>query len=108
MLELSIWRFDYWLIALILILFSEDQNEINGCGVLDSSMKERRVEKMSSSLACSFAGVQYTKANLPKRYLLERICGPVSDWQECPFSFKESKRDLILRSGMGFNHEFRI
>jgi hypothetical protein len=49
MFKLSIWRFEYWLVALILVLLSEDQNEINGSEVLASSVKERRKKRLSFS-----------------------------------------------------------
>jgi hypothetical protein len=47
MFELSIWTLEYWLVALILILIYEDQNEIKACEVLVSLKNERRGKRLS-------------------------------------------------------------
>jgi hypothetical protein len=46
MFELSLWRFEYWLVALILVLLFEDQNEINDNRVFVSSINERRNKRL--------------------------------------------------------------
>jgi hypothetical protein len=49
MFEFLIWGFEYWLVALILVLFFEDQNEINDSEVFVSSINERRKKRLSFS-----------------------------------------------------------
>jgi hypothetical protein len=42
MFELLTWRFECWLVALILVLFGEDRNEINNTDMFEYSLLERQ------------------------------------------------------------------
>jgi hypothetical protein len=40
MFDLLIWRFEYWLVALILVLFYEDRNKINSSDVFNNTISD--------------------------------------------------------------------
>jgi hypothetical protein len=102
MLEFSIWRFEYWFVALILVLVGEDQNENSGQGLLDSSIKEHSKKRISLKI------MNYWTKNMTPTFISpyegERYPSEVNTF---PIEEKADLPTLCL-AGMGSFHKINF